>query len=360
MRASLILPPEASLISGDNPVYIGNINRGQSRIVNWTIVFKSSGVFNIDVRVFGFRADNYEPVERTRSTTVTVIRMTKVLSPENTTYTNGSIPLTFTLCEPASWIGFSLDGQANITITKNTTLIGLPDGTHNILIYANHTFGTIASNKVYFTIDTTPPVISILYPQNTTYHTNLVSLNFTVNETTDWMGYSLDRQGNVTILGNTTLIGLSDGPHCVEVYANDTYGYMASADIIYFTVDTTPIISIVIEPIISIVNEPLYFNASASYAPETQVVSFEWDFGDGTTGTGVTTDHIYMVPGNYTVILSIKDEAGNTATKKIIVTVQEQSSIFPPWLPAVIVLVAVAVGLLLIYSLKLRKQHSVQ
>jgi parallel beta-helix repeat protein len=46
-----------------------------------------------------------------------------ILSPENKTYTvNASIPLTFTVDELASWMGYSLNGQPNATITGNTTL----------------------------------------------------------------------------------------------------------------------------------------------------------------------------------------------------------------------------------------------
>ncbi len=45
-----------------------------------------------------------------------------ILSPENKSYTVKDVPLTFTVNETASWIGYSLDGQANETITGNVTL----------------------------------------------------------------------------------------------------------------------------------------------------------------------------------------------------------------------------------------------
>ena len=34
------------------------------------------------------------------------------------------------------------------------------------------------------------------------------------------------------------------------------------------------------------------FNASGSYDPDGSIVSYDWDFGDGTTGSGVTTGHV--------------------------------------------------------------------
>jgi hypothetical protein len=58
-------------------------------------------------------------------------------------------------------MGYSLDDQSNITIAQNTTLTGLLDGTHRIIIYANDTFGNMgASEMVYFSDDTTPPNIA--------------------------------------------------------------------------------------------------------------------------------------------------------------------------------------------------------
>ncbi len=79
--------------------------------------------------------------------------------------------------------------------------------------------------------------ITILSPQNKTYATTSIPLTFTVNETTSWMGYSLDDEANVTISGNTTLTGLTEGPHSVVVFANDTSGNMGVSNKVFFTVE---------------------------------------------------------------------------------------------------------------------------
>jgi hypothetical protein len=90
---------------------------------------------------------------------------------------------------------------------------------------------------VYQAPDTTPPIISILSPENKTYPVNNVSLTFTVNEPTDWIGYSLNEATNVTITENTTLTDLSLGSHNIIAYANDTAGFMGASDRVYFTID---------------------------------------------------------------------------------------------------------------------------
>jgi undecaprenyl-diphosphatase len=76
-----------------------------------------------------------------------------ILSPENTTYTTSDIPLKFTANASASWIGYSLDGQANVSTVGNMTLTNLAEGSHYIVVYSNDTAGRmISSQTVYFTI----------------------------------------------------------------------------------------------------------------------------------------------------------------------------------------------------------------
>jgi hypothetical protein len=82
--------------------------------------------------------------------------------------------------------------------------------------------------------------IEILSPTNQTYSTNSIPLTFTVNRHTSWIGYSLDEQANVTICGNTTLTDLTDGTHCIVVYAKEECGPMGKSNTACFAVDTTP------------------------------------------------------------------------------------------------------------------------
>ena len=86
-----------------------------------------------------------------------------ILSPQNKTYTaNNTIPLTLIIDRSASWIGYSLNGQTNATITGNTTLPTLPDGRHNLVVYTNDTYGNIVSSPTtLFVVDTTAPTGAI-------------------------------------------------------------------------------------------------------------------------------------------------------------------------------------------------------
>jgi hypothetical protein len=76
-----------------------------------------------------------------------------VSSPTSKTYETGDIPLTFTVNEPTSWMGYSLDGQDNVTITGNTTLSGLAIGAHNLTVSAEDLTGLIGvSATIQFNI----------------------------------------------------------------------------------------------------------------------------------------------------------------------------------------------------------------
>ncbi|QCX26649.1 PKD domain-containing protein [Nocardioides jishulii] len=63
------------------------------------------------------------------------------------------------------------------------------------------------------------------------------------------------------------------------------------------------------------------FDASGSTDPDGSIVSYEWDFGDGTTGSGVTASHAYAAPGVWTVTLTVTDAGGKTASASLPVTV---------------------------------------
>jgi parallel beta-helix repeat protein len=78
-----------------------------------------------------------------------------VFSPQNKTYNSGFIALTFEVNEPTSWIGYSLDSQANVTISGNT-FINVEDEAHIVIVYANDTSGNMGSSKiVHFAVDST-------------------------------------------------------------------------------------------------------------------------------------------------------------------------------------------------------------
>ena len=71
---------------------------------------------------------------------------------ENTTYSQNSLQLNFTVDEKVGWMGYSLDGEANVTFTGNMTLNELAYGSHGLVVYANDTVGNMGTTNLNFTI----------------------------------------------------------------------------------------------------------------------------------------------------------------------------------------------------------------
>ena len=73
------------------------------------------------------------------------------------------------------------------------------------------------------------------------------------------------------------------------------------------------------------------FDASASSDPEGGSLQYDWEFGDGATGSGVTTSHTYTTAGNHNVLLTVTDDHDNIATHSVTINVGEQTT--PPAIP---------------------------
>src|SRR4051812_5582391 len=63
------------------------------------------------------------------------------------------------------------------------------------------------------------------------------------------------------------------------------------------------------------------FDASGSADPDGGIAGYAWDFGDGTTGSGVGPSHAYAAAGQYPVSLTVTDDHGATTTAQRTVVV---------------------------------------
>ena len=70
----------------------------------------------------------------------------------------------------------------------------------------------------------------------------------------------------------------------------------------------------------------LAVDGSGSGDPDGPIATYAWEFGDGSTATGVNATHTYANPGQYTVKLTVTDALGLTAVKTSTVTVVANQS----------------------------------
>ncbi len=74
------------------------------------------------------------------------------------------------------------------------------------------------------------------------------------------------------------------------------------------------------------VNENVSFDASGSSDPDGSIVSYDWAFGDGSTGTGASPTHSYAEKGVFEVTLTVTDDDGASSTASENVNVISGSS----------------------------------
>ena len=125
-------------------------------------------------------------------------------------------------------IYFDTDATAEGVFNLNLTDVLLADGTGTGIPVETYN-GT--ANLISFSINITSP-------ENSTYASACVRLNYTVEPAgtvLDWTGYSLDGGANETVTGNTTVGSLGACGHNIVVYANDTNGNMAASNTVFFT-----------------------------------------------------------------------------------------------------------------------------
>lgn len=123
-----------------------------------------------------------------------------------------------------------------------------------------------------------------------------------------------------------------DGTYTVELNVTDNEGlWCTTAKQVVVLPEFPPTANFTWTPEEPIVNSTVIFNASSSqpgWSAQTQefspIVSYEWNFSDG-TGIHVTSDpiiqHNFTQPNNYTVTLTIFDEAGRSDTISYLIEV---------------------------------------
>ncbi|MBQ4820417.1 glycoside hydrolase family 9 protein [Aquimarina sp. MMG016] len=63
------------------------------------------------------------------------------------------------------------------------------------------------------------------------------------------------------------------------------------------------------------------FSAEGSSDPDGDALTYSWDFGDNTSGTGLTVNHTYTNAGQYTARLTVSDGNGGSQQKTTVITV---------------------------------------
>jgi len=241
---------------------------------------------------------------------------------------------------------------------KNPTYTFATPGIYTITLTVTDPAGNSATDTVIvIVLDVTKPTANA-GPDQTVNEDTLVT--FDASASSDNLGIAnyiwtfTDAGVLKTLEGkNPTYTFQTPGIYTVTLKATDAASNYATDTVTITVVDVTkPSANAGSDRTVN-VGATVSFDASAS-SDNVGIVSYQWDFGDGTTGTGKTTTHTYANPGTYTVTLTVKDAANNSATHSITITVLSTEG-FPMWTiaaGAVIAAIGIAIAVLLLRKRK--------
>ena len=127
------------------------------------------------------------------------------------------------------------------------------------------------------------------------------------------VAYSWDFGDGMTGSGATpTHSYTADGNYVVTLTVTDDAGDSGTdtSTVSIGAVGNEPPISDPSGPYSGTVGVAVAFDGTGSTDPDGTITSYEWDFGDGSTGGTATPTHTYAADGNYTVTLTVTDDAG--------------------------------------------------
>lgn len=224
-------------------------------------------------------------------------------------------------------------GRATFTYTAPTFISGpIP----NLQLSVTPT-GTDASAHInrLVTVRLVPPgVIGILPTARFTFLPGspaaFTDVRFDGSESTPGLGavitsYVWDFGDGTAGTGRTATHRYSaPGSYLVRLTVTDSNGLsnQSAPQTVTVSAGERPTATFVFSPTSPAAGDTVFFNASQSTAGTGhRIVSYRWDFGDGNTGSGSTTSHIFTTAGSYVVVLTVTDEAGQVASRATQVTI---------------------------------------
>ncbi len=113
------------------------------------------------------------------------------------------------------------------------------------------------------------------------------------------------------------------GTYIAKLTVTDNSGQVTVERIAVLVTEAPPVATIDVTNDTPPAGDAVLFDAAASEAPTGSLSAYAWDFGDGTTATGVSASHVYTEPGYYVVTLTVTDSRGAVCTERCAVFVQE-------------------------------------
>lgn len=130
--------------------------------------------------------------------------------------------------------------------------------------------------------------------------------------------------GSTSTLQNPTHTYASAGEYTTTLQVSDSSGQVISDTAsVSITALLPPLALFTYTPASPTTGQLVNFNGSASHAQESgaTITSYQWNFGDGATGSGATATHVYSTTGSKNVVLTVTDSLGQSDTEMMTIDV---------------------------------------
>ncbi|MFX1416383.1 MAG: OmpL47-type beta-barrel domain-containing protein, partial [Promethearchaeota archaeon] len=118
-----------------------------------------------------------------------------------------------------------------------------------------------------------------------------------------------------------------DGTYCVLLTVTDDDGGVGTDSLVVMVQNVAPVAQAGPDRTIDEDQETTFDASGSSDAPSDQpLLAYTWDFGDGSSGTGLIVSHVYSDPGTYVVTLTVTDDDGGIGTDLCIVDVLDRTA----------------------------------
>ena len=301
-------------------------------VTNVTIPGCTNTTFNISdgnyvLKLWVNDSNSFFSEAETNFTVDTTYPLISMLSPSNNTNTtDDSLDVEYTYTElnvDSCWWNDNDGSNTTLSSCENITTKTWLDGSHDVKIYLNDSAGNVNSTSIFFTVDTIPPVISIINPKSQTYSTNgSLALDYTVTDAdigVDKCWYKVINSTSDIIIDNTTItdcanltfnIAQGTGTYNLTLYSNDTLSNVDSSIIEFAISLINP--SIVLDGpsdnSYSDTGTNIYFNFTATDIDGLSECQLWHDFGNGNWHKNYTWSSPPNATQNFT-ILNLTDAA---------------------------------------------------
>ncbi|NIO63389.1 MAG: PKD domain-containing protein, partial [Gammaproteobacteria bacterium] len=190
------------------------------------------------------------------------------------------------------------------------------NGVYTVTLTVTDDRGATSTNNATKTIQNRPPVALFTESASMVYTGESIAFNgsdsYDSDGTIATYFWDFGDGTNATSMIVVHSYG-DDGTYIVTLMVTDDDGATASANATKTVLNRPPVAVFTESTETAYTDENIMFNATSSYDSDGAIITYFWDFGDGTNTTGITVQHSYAEDGNYTVTLTVTDDDGATA-----------------------------------------------